>query len=471
MTRRARTATTLALAWLAFASCEPRPSPVAPAVVACATHPELPAAVSSGPHVVLVSIDGMRADYCTHADAYGLKIPNLRALMARGRFAAGVTGTFPTVTYTAHTTLVTGARPNRHGILSNRPFDPMFQNEGGWSWYSEAIKAETLWDAARAAGKTTGSDYWPVTVGAHIDDDFPQFWRAKDDEDDKLLRALMTPGLAAAYGREYHALPAEHRTDTERGDAAEFLVRERRHDLTLVYFTDLDEAEHAHGPGSPEALATLERIDVQLGRVLHAIGAAGDTARTTVVVVSDHGFAPVSTAVRPAAILRHAGLIDANDARGVTGWRAGVMAAGGLAAIYLADSADAALRDRVAAVLASAAADPKYGIRTVYDRAALEAAGGFAGASFAIEAKPGFELVRGWADPIVAPSGDKGAHGYSPELPEMRASFIAAGRGIKSGPPLPVISMLSIAPTVARLLGVTLADAEAKPLTEILQDP
>jgi predicted AlkP superfamily pyrophosphatase or phosphodiesterase len=319
-------------------------------------------------------------------------------------------------------------------------------------------------------GARGGQDYWPVTVGAHIDDDFPQFWRAKVDEDDKLLRALMSPGLAEAYGREHAALPAEHRTDTERGDAAEFLVRERRHDLTLVYFTDLDEAQHAHGPGSPEALATLEQIDAQLGRVLRAIDAAGDTARTTVVIVSDHGFARVKSAVRPAALLRHAGLIDVK-AGVVTGWRAGVMANGGIAAIYLADPKDRALHDKVAALLASAALDDTNGILTVYERAALDAAGGFAGASFAIEARPGFEFAPGWNDPVVGPSGDKGAHGYSPDSPDMRASFIAAGRGIKPGPPLPVISMLAIAPTVARLLGITLADAEAKPLAEILEDP
>ena len=209
---------------------------------------------------------------------------------------------------------------------------------------------------------------------------------------------------------------------------------------------------------------------MQLGRVVHAIDEAGDTARTTVIVVSDHGFAKVTQAVRPAAMLRHAGLIDVKGGT-VTGWRAGVMAAGGIAAIYLANPKDVALREKVAALLAEAAADDTNGIRTVYDEVQLKAAGGFPGASFALEAKAGFEFSPGWSDPIVGPSGDKGAHGYSPESPDMRASFIAAGRGIRPGPPLPVISMLAIAPTVAHLLGVTLADAEAKPLSAILDEP
>ena len=62
--------------------------------------------------VVVVVIDGMRPDYYTRADAYGLRIPTLRALMARGRYAAeGMLGVFPTVTFPSHTTMVTGGEP------------------------------------------------------------------------------------------------------------------------------------------------------------------------------------------------------------------------------------------------------------------------------------------------------------------------------------------------------------------------
>ena len=466
------------------AACQPSPAASPPAApVACVAPepppvPAPPAAVVSVPgprtggrHVVFVSIDGMRPDYYTHADSYGVAIPNLRSLMQRGRYAEAVIGTSPTVTYPAHTTLVTGARPNHHGILTNRPFDPTYRNEGGWNWYAESIKADTLWAALRRAGKTTGAVYWPVTVGAAIDESFPQVWRAKVDEDDKLLRALMTPGLAERYERAYGPLPAEHRTDYERGNAAELLLREGRHDLTLVYFTDLDEAEHEFGPGSREAMATLERIDGELGRVLHAIDAAGDGARTAVVVVSDHGFAAVRTVVHVGALLRAAGLIDLGPKGEVLRWRAGVLPAGGMAGIYLKEPADAAQRDRVAKVLDDAARDPRLGIRAVHGIEASEREGGFAGASFTLEAAPGFSFDAGLRSPPTGPSGDKGAHGYPPESADMYASLVAAGAGIRQGPPLPRVAMVGIGPTVARLLDVTLRDAEAEPIAELLAEP
>jgi predicted AlkP superfamily pyrophosphatase or phosphodiesterase len=68
-----------------------------------------------------------------------LKIPHLRALLARGAHATGVIGVVPTVTYPSHTTLVTGAAPARHGIYSNNSFDPFNRNQGGWYWFASDI--------------------------------------------------------------------------------------------------------------------------------------------------------------------------------------------------------------------------------------------------------------------------------------------------------------------------------------------
>ena len=460
---------------LVFAlACQPSPqtgqsipSPEQSTLSASPPTPSVPDPKALGRHVVLVSIDGLRPDYYTHADAYALKIPNLRSLMARGRYAEGVIGTWPTVTYPAHTTLVTGARPNKHGVLANHPFDPLHTNRDGWNWYAESIHADALWDAARRAGKTSGSVYWPVTVGAAIDHNFPQIWRARVSEDDKLLAALATPGLVAAYTEAYGAtLPAETRTDHERANGAELLLRKFDDDLTLVYLTDLDNAQHAYGPGSPEALATLERIDTELGRILNAVAASSAASRTAVVVVSDHGFAKVSSVLRLGALFREAGLIDVAPSGRVRGWQAGVLVAGGLAGVYLRDPNNAAASAKVASVLADAARRPGYGIQAVLGADALAKEGGFLGASFALQARAGFEFSDALEGAIVGPSGDRGAHGYPPENEDMHASLLAAGAGIRPGPPTARVSMLAVAPTVARLLGVTLRDAEARPLDD-----
>jgi predicted AlkP superfamily pyrophosphatase or phosphodiesterase len=62
----------------------------------------------------------------------------------------------------------------------------------------------------------------------------------------------------------------------------------------------------------------------------------------------------------------------------------------------------------------------------------------------------------------------KGSHGYDANLPGLPAIFVAWGGGIKPGARLGEISSTSVAPTLARLLGLTLPDAEGQPLTAAL---
>src|SRR5215467_9400269 len=132
------------------------------------------------PALVMVSVDGMKPEYVTHADAHGAKVPNLRRMMHEGAFAEGVEGVVPTVTYPSHTTLVTGVWPAKHGIFANTLFDPLEKGHQAWYWYAEDIKVPTLWDTMREAERTTASVQWPVTVGAKITWDIPELWRAGD---------------------------------------------------------------------------------------------------------------------------------------------------------------------------------------------------------------------------------------------------------------------------------------------------
>src|ERR1700730_18593798 len=166
--------------------------------------------------LVMISVDGMRPDYVTGADAYGAKIPQLRRFMREGSYADGVVGVVPTVTYPSHTTLVTGVWPAKHGIFGNTTFDPLQKNYQGWYWYAEDIRVPTLWDLATRAGRTTASIQWPATVGAHITWNIPEFWRANTEDDAKLLRAVSTAGIVADLEKEVGPYPAGIKAAIER---------------------------------------------------------------------------------------------------------------------------------------------------------------------------------------------------------------------------------------------------------------
>jgi predicted AlkP superfamily pyrophosphatase or phosphodiesterase len=418
---------------------------------------------SRAPHVVLISIDALKPEYFMDDARSGrslAKIPNLRALMNAGEFGA-LESVWPTVTYPSHTTMVTGVNPSRHGILANTPLDPFSNNQSGWNWYAEAITAPTLWDLAHANHETVGAVYWPVTVGANIDWNFPQVWRAKNQEDDRLMRALSTPpGMAQEEEQVMHSLPSEARDDSSRGDAADWMIRKYSPNLMLVYYSDLDTIQHETGPFSAEAYATLEKIDVQVGRVVAAVKAAGNAATTTFIVVSDHGFAAVDHIVRPAVTLAHAGLIDVDANGHVSDWRVTVLGAGGTCGIFLKDPNDANVKATTRAALQLLAGDPANGIARIDDEAFVSNVEGFKGASFILEASPGFYFSGSVTGDPVSPSGDRGMHGYPPDHPDMHASIIASGAAVSGRGNIGLVHTVDLAPTIANILGFTMPTAE-----------
>ena len=66
----------------------------------------------SVPRVIVISVDGLMPVSYTSTSA---PAPNLRKLAAEGVWAEGVVGVLPTVTFPAHTTLITGVEPAVHG--------------------------------------------------------------------------------------------------------------------------------------------------------------------------------------------------------------------------------------------------------------------------------------------------------------------------------------------------------------------
>jgi predicted AlkP superfamily pyrophosphatase or phosphodiesterase len=417
------------------------------------------------PLLLLISIDGLRPDYVTAADAHGAKVPNLRRFLTEGAFAQGVVGVIPTVTYPSHTTLITGAAPATHGILANTTFDPLRENRGGWYWYSEDIRVATLWDVAARAGLSTASVQWPVSVGARVTWNIPEFWRAGTADDAKLLRAVSTPGLLAELepdlGPYPRALTPE--SDDQRTRYAAAILEKKRPNLLTLHLVSLDHVQHTTGPFSAETMATLERVDAAVG-TLRAVAERLAPGGAFVAVVSDHGFGKTTKQLNLHAEFRRVGLITVGGQGRVTDWKAMPWTAGGAIAIVLKDPADAATTAEVRALLDRLAADPAHGIDRVLDAAALRDRGGFPTAAFLVGLKPDWDAGSSLSGPLVGAPSVAGMHGHLPDLPDLHAAFFVVGPGVPAGRALGVIDMRDIATTMARRLGLALPAAEGRVL-------
>jgi len=429
----------------------------------------LPSAAQAAP-VVLISVDGMLPAYYLEADKLGLQIPHIRALLREGVHAPGATSVMPSVTFPAHTTMVTGVNPARHGVTNNSIFDPDGSLGGGWFFYYDDVKVPTLFSRARAAGLRAAAVTWPVTAGAPIDLNLPDMYPVPTIREAKNLIALTRTGSQPALLADLLAPDAIiNMRDDLRGKVAVRFARERP-DFMAIHLLELDEAQHKTGPRSPEALATLERIDGILGTLFEELRSLTRWEETTVLLVSDHGFFAVKTQIYLAALLRTLGLLQ-TDAQGtLISWRAMVSPSSGTAGIVMHPRATAEDRRKVDDAVKLLLANPAYGIARAFRGAELTATGGFPAAYVVLEAQPGFIFVRGGETlPLMGPTnGFNGAHGYDPRRPEMRGSFIMRGPRVRKGKAIGLVRLLDVAPTIARVLGIDLK-GEGRVLTEAFE--
>jgi predicted AlkP superfamily pyrophosphatase or phosphodiesterase len=431
--------------------------------------PLLACGAANAAPVLMISIDGLRPNDVLEAAQRGFHVPVLAGLVANGAYATGVRNVLPTVTYPNHTTLITGVYPSRHGIANNLVFDPLQKTNGAWYWYTRDLKVPTLWDAVHDAHGVVASLEWPVSVGARsIDYNMVEDSRAETTNDEELNRALSTPGLPEmlekATGIAYADADGETvEKDVARTRYAAALIRLKHPRFMTLHLRGLDHTEHTYGPGTPQAIDALARLDAATGELIAAARKAEPDM--VVAVVSDHGFAAVQHDVNLIAPFVKAGLITLNAQNKPTQWQASLWG-GASVAVVLAHPNDAALKAKVGDLLKQLAADPANGIAAIADSAEIARMGGTPMASFWIDFKPGYEMGQKPDAPAVSEGAVKGTHGYFPSHPEMRATFILEGpaRSVAKKGSLGEIDMRDIAPTLAKILKVSLPQADGHPL-------
>jgi predicted AlkP superfamily pyrophosphatase or phosphodiesterase len=252
--------------------------------------------------------------------------------------------------------------------------------------------------------------------------------------------------------------------------AAAHILAQHRPNLLLFHLLNLDSTQHRYGPRTHAATTTMAYLDGQVASIVGTLERTGLLPRTTLFVVSDHGFKAVKRQIRPNAAFAKAGLLTTQDGK-VPKAEAYSVPEGGTAIVYVTvPDPSGAILDRIKTALAGL-----EGIDKVIEPSGYAALGlplpsdnDQMGALF-LTAKEGYAFTADPNEPAVvdAPAGSLGAHGYVSTDPDLRALFIAWGRGIKAGVTLETVDTIDLAPTAARLLDVELKDVQGRVLTEI----
>lgn len=373
-------------------------------------------AAPAGP-VLLVSIDGFHPRYLERGHT-----PRLQALAEAG-VQAVMRPSFPTMTFPNHYTLVTGQRPDNHGVLDNymrdpalgrfRLSDPAAATDG--RWYDDA---EPLWVTARRAGLGTATLFWPGSE-AEIRGLRPHDWLPFDES--------LSPHARVRQVLDWLARPPASRPD-----------------FITLYFDTVDSAGHDFGPDSAELDAALVEVDRALGELLDGLQRLGLADTIHLVIVSDHGMARVA----PNGVVLIDELIDPSKVEIVKLGETSMLApkAGHEAEV------EAALLGR-------------HERFECWRREALPARWRFgqhrrvpplicvADEGFKLQTRAGLARRNGRVNP--------GAHGYAPEAPSMQALFVAHGPSIPPQVELAPFDNVEVYPLLARLLGVEPAAHDA----------
>jgi alkaline phosphatase D len=371
------------------------------------------AAAQSQHYVVLVSLDGFRWDYARRDNAR-----NLLALGQQGAWAPqGMLPSYPSLTFPNHYTLVTGLYPEHHGLVANNFYDParkahysMSDPEAvtDGSWYGGV----PLWSLAEAQGMRSAVLYWPGSE-AKI--------------------AGFRPSYYASYDGKTERTPESRQARIDDAVALLRLPAADRPHFIAIYFSEPDHSGHQFGPDAAETRDAVRQMDAIVGKLRAALHATG--LPIDLVVVSDHGM--VKSEGNWIDLSEFADLKNFETVGDLLYGKSEEESARAYNQLKKASSEFVVYRRKDVPAELHYSTNPREGDPVV-----------IATGPYAIRA-----ASLGTASSERPPTA--GMHGFDPRLlPQMKASFFAAGPDLLAGKTLAPFDNVNLYPWIAHLLGL-----------------
>lgn len=429
-------------------------------------------AAENDAHVVVISIDGFAAYLLDDPKA---PIPTIRRLAKQGATAVGgMKVSNPSVTWPNHSSLATGVRPEKHGVLANGvlvrggPDVPVFVDPKRDQ--SDLIRVPALWDAAHAAGLTTGEINWPCTRNSKaLDDSFPDVPDSVTHSTPRLITELVEEGILSDAKEESFKVNSTVGRDLIWTEAARHLIRKRMPNLLLVHLLNCDATHHSEGPQTPPGYTANAYADMCVARIVAAIDEAGKLDKTTIFIVADHGFTATPKALRPHVLLRKAGLLKVDPKGKISEARINVFPEGGVGLVYC-NNPGTVEEDRRKFIELMAGQEGVVGVLqpSEYVEHGLPHPREYPQSpDLVLVAKDGYGVsASADGDTFVTTQLEgkvaKGTHGFLSREKKMNAICIVSGRGIAPGAKVEGVENIDVAPTAAKLLGIDTLKADGK---------
>ncbi|XP_038147817.1 ectonucleotide pyrophosphatase/phosphodiesterase family member 1 isoform X1 [Cyprinodon tularosa] len=223
----------------------------------------------SRPPLLLVSLDGFRAEYFKDPKS---QTPIINKLRKDGTTTPYLRPVYPTKTFPNHYTIVTGLYPESHGIVDNKMYDvtrnASFSLKSPEKFNAEWYQGEPVWITAMQQKLKTATFFWPGS-DVEINGSFPNFYKKYDKS------ITFETRLETLF--DWLSLPEKERPD-----------------FYTLYLEEPDSTGHRYGPQSQEILKALERVDKIMGDLMNGLFTRNLHQCINIIIVSDHGMEEAS---------------------------------------------------------------------------------------------------------------------------------------------------------------------------------
>ena len=417
-------------------------------------------------YVIVISFDAVSEEDLEFLS----KQPNFSKLIKNGALIKNVESVYPSLTYPAHATIVTGKYPKNHGVINNTVLD--FKNDNpDWYWYRKYIKGDTIFDLAEKSGMKTCSILWPVTARSKITYNMPEIFCTKRYDNQILKSALAGSKIYQVnmnnrFGYLRQGMEEPY-LDNFATEVAKKTIRELKPNLILLHLIDSDSQKHKYGIENKEVIESLKRHDERLGEIIESLKLAGIYEDSTIIALGDHSQINVNNVIKLNSILMKNDLINVNGNK-IKSYKAIAKSCDGSSYIYLKNKNDVETRKKVRDILNELKNKYSNVIEEVYNNEEIKNLGADINASFMIEAKRGYYFIDdflGEAIEVIDESSKikhklRASHGYLPSRDNYKTFFIAYGKTIKKGVVLEKGKLINHGPTIAKILDIDLRDCD-----------
>lgn len=222
--------------------------------------------------LILISLDGFRWDFASKAHT-----PYLDFLKKTGVTVPYVRSVFPTVTYPAHYSIVTGLYPESHGIVGNTMYDPDLKARFGGAttdprWWDGA---EPIWVTNQRYNGRSAVLYWPG-YNVKIKGMYPYY---RETSPSSNIDTGNKTGRVVSFERRVEKMMS-------------WLTGPNPPNFVAVYFEEPDHICHAVGwDGIPK---TIQQIDRVIGLIVEGLKYHGLLNTVNIIITADHGMANTS---------------------------------------------------------------------------------------------------------------------------------------------------------------------------------